>query len=38
MNLREMSADEIICKVDTGEIKSEQYGSFTEYVIGMEQK
>lgn len=35
-NLKEMTSEEIIQKVESGEIDSCEYKSFTEYVIAME--
>ena len=35
--LKDMSTDEIMAKVESGEIESCQYNSFTEYVKGMEE-
>ena len=36
MNLADMSPEEIVTKVESGEIKSCNYGSFAEYVRAME--
>ena len=35
VKLSEMTPEEIIAEVESGEIKSESYNSFTEYVKGM---
>ena len=37
ISLKDMSSDEIIQKVENGEIESCEYHSFTEYVKAMEK-